>query len=386
MTKAKTHRAAAMIEALAERNSAEPLVSLYLTTSVQQDRLHENTVRLKNVLSDACDQLQRLDVPGAVIDDLRARTQEAAHAWEDGSGLDRGLGIFIDSDRLDSVVLPFAVDDRAVAGPGFYLKPLFAALRYEQRFWLLALSQNRVSLYQGDGFGLREVDPGDEVPESLSGVVGYQPSGKALHFHAGDRGGGAAIFHGHGAGKDDANAELERFLRAVDRGLHTLWQHSDLPVVLAGVEDLSAMYRGLSECRHLLDASIEGNVEDWSEAKLHRHAWPLVAADAERRRDAALDEILNADPDVPVSRKLPDVLQAAAEGRVDSAWLAADLARWGRPRSNGTPVEQHERFEPGDTELIDLAAVETYRHGGHVHMVTHDRLPTETVAIARLRY
>lgn len=377
---------AELIDELADRRSDQPLVSLYLKASPQPDRLEENAIRLKNRLKQAATKLAELGVTSAAIGNLRRQVLEAASAWEDGSGLDRGLGIFVDGNDLWTIALPYEVEGAVEAGERFYLKPLFPALEYLQDFWLLALSQNRVSLYRGDGFGLREVETGEDVPGSLREVAGYEPAGRALHFHAVERGGGEAKWHGRGAGKDDTDTEIRQFLRAVDEGLRDLWLGNSAPVVLAGVGDLLASYRELSGCTELLDEEVQGNVEHLSEEELHRRAWPLVASTGEHRRREMLERLAHNDPGEPVARKLPDVLRAAWDGRVDTAFLAEDVSCRGRFDADSREVSLDADGADDCVDLIDRAAAETRRRGGHVHFVPRDRLPGKSLALARLRY
>lgn len=380
---------ARLLDELAGRQSEAPLVSLYFEASPQPDRLGENAIRLKNVLKDAAGQLEARGVAEAEVRKLRKQVQDAASAWEDGSGLDRGIGIFTGEDELRSIALPYPVDETAVVGSHYFLKPLFRALDHRQDFWLLALSQNRVSLYRGDGFGLHEVDTGDDVPDSLRDVAGYEPAGKALHFHAVETGGDEAKWHGRGAGRDDVDAEIHAFLREVDQGLQTLWQRDDAPVVLAGVADLLASYRDLSACRDLLEEQVEGNVESWTEDELHERAWPLVSRRAEEQRLEVLDDLTSGNPDVPVARQLPDVLRAAVDGRVDTAFLAVEERQWGQYDMESREValaDDPDDPSDEDDELLDRAAVATRQNGGTVCLVPRELLPEPSVAMARLRY
>jgi hypothetical protein len=47
---------------------------------------------------------------------------------------------------------------------------------------------------------------------------------------------------------------------------------------------------------------------------------------------------------------------------------------------------QHETPEPGDQELLDLAAVQTILHGGTVYSCDHIKAPGDDVAAAIFRY
>jgi hypothetical protein len=77
------------------------------------------------------------------------------------------------------------------------------------------------------------------------------------------------------------------------------------------------------------------------------------------------------------------IVPAAAEGRVDTLWVARGVQVWGRFDSTDDSVLVHEVAEPGDQELLDLAAVQTILHAGTAYPM--DRMtPSDTVSIAAI--
>lgn len=250
---------------------------------------------------------------------------------------------------------------------------------------MLALSEHEVRLFRGDGVALRPVELGDEVPQSLTDVAGTQPAGRHLDHHAGDRGSKSAIFHGHGAGKDDSEAELERFLKELDRALADVWQFGERPVVLAGVESLLATFRSVSACRNLLEEEIHGNVEHLTAGELHERTWPVVDRILDEQKRSLLQELENSDPQ-NVARQVEDVVKAAAEGRVDTVFVASDATCWGRLAEDRLDVVVHEEFTAGDEDLLDVAAVESHLHGGTVYLLPGQDIPGDGLTVARLRY
>lgn len=375
-----------LIENLAGRRSEMPLVSLYLQTSPQPDRLQQNEIRLKTLLRGAREQLQQLGVAAERIDALDKGIWETAEQWRDGSGLLAGLALFAEGEDVQTIPLPYEVEDLALVGSRFHLKPLIRGLEFDRPFSLLALSQNQVSLFSGDAISLQELDLSAKVPKSLQDVKGHQPAGKTLHYHAGARAMEVAKFHGHGAGKDDIGPEIESFLDELDSALKPLFELSGDPVVLAGVESLLATYRSVSRCETLLEKQIEGNVKDLSEQQLHARAWPLIAESVAEEKLARFRGLVDSGARDPVARKLPDVLRAAADGRVETVFVASDVMRWGSVDDSDRSVSIHEEYSPGDLDLLDRAAVESHVNGGKAQVITRDAFPGESVALARLRY
>lgn len=375
-----------LVESLARHTDEGPLLSLYLPTALEVDERHENEIRLKNLLKDAHTRLEAL---GMASTDAELLTQAVSSAsldreiWKEHG---RGFAVFAGRQFLERVSLPHRVRELAVANFRFHLKPLIDALSRRCKFWLLTLSQNDVRLYVGDEDSLAEVDVGPDVPRSLTDVTGRQPAGKQLHYHSGDRGGDVAIYHGLGAGKDDTEPELERFVRAVSSGLEPFWKLDDAPVIVAGDNPLRAIYRRLLRYDGRILGEVDGNVEDRSIRELHARAWPIMEEELDRRQNERLAQLDQSDAETPVSRELADVLRAARDGRVDTLFIAADTECWGRWDDGERSIDTHEAPLPGDDDLLDRAAVESWLKGGAVYAIPALRIPGNGVAIAGLRY
>ena len=59
---------------------------------------------------------------------------------------------------------------------------------------------------------------------------------------------------------------------------------------------------------------------------------------------------------------------------------------WGRIDEERLEAETHADRRPGDEELLERAAVETFTHGGVVYSVPSARVPGGGVIAAVLRY
>ena len=58
------------------------------------------------------------------------------------------------------------------------------------------------------------------------------------------------------------------------------------------------------------------------------------------------------------------------------------VQQWGKLETNGGDVKLHDAREPGDQDLLDLAAVETLAHAGKVYAVEPDRVPSPSAGSA----
>jgi hypothetical protein len=80
------------------------------------------------------------------------------------------------------------------------------------------------------------------------------------------------------------------------------------------------------------------------------------------------------------------VLAAAHQGRIAALFVPLGRRRWGRYRFDQLSLEEHELEQPGDDELLDLAASQTFLHAGTVYAVKPDDMPNREQLAAVYRF
>jgi hypothetical protein len=252
------------------------------------------------------------------------------------------------------------------------------------RYYLLALSRQRVRLFEATRDTMREMDTGD-IPASLADAVGYDWEQRSLQFHTstpmGD-GQRSAEFFGHGAGQDDSGPEDERFLRLVDDGVRTLVADDSAPLVLAAVAELFGEYRKLSRYPKLAEKFVTGNPDHMDEAELLERAWKVAAPPLAEERRRAADSIRERQAGDRVLQLLEDIVVAAADGRIETLFVTEGARRWGRFDDAGRTVTVHDAAEPMDEDLVNRAAVETLARDGSVHIVPAAEMPVQDSQVA----
>jgi hypothetical protein len=82
------------------------------------------------------------------------------------------------------------------------------------------------------------------------------------------------------------------------------------------------------------------------------------------------------------SGDLKKIIPSAYQGRVDALFVAVGVQQWGAFEANAGELEVHESRQPGDQDLLDLAAVQTLTHAGDVYAVTPDEIPDSRSPVA----
>ncbi|MDH3298313.1 MAG: hypothetical protein OEM96_08575 [Gemmatimonadota bacterium] len=366
-------------------------VSAYLPTHEVGSGTRQDQIRLANLLDDAERSLtdglgrkaaRRIVAPGR-------RLVRNHNFWLHQS---RGLAVLLSPDiEMRSYRLPINVRERVVVSDRFHVKPLLALLSGDGRFYILAVSQARVRLFVATRDTIRQLDLHD-IPDSLRKAVGYDWEQKTLQFHtAGTHGGGAGgglVFHGQGAGADDSKKEIQRYFRAVDAGVRDLIGNRRGPVVLATVDYLRPIYRLVSKLPQLLPHGVGGNPDHRPAEQLHEQAWTLVAPlfEAGRREAERTYEELHSGRSDKASDDLEHILPAVFGGRVETLFVSRDAEAWGRFDAHTSVLLRHDHQEPGDCDLLDLAAAEALNRNGNIYALHADEMPGGGQIAAIYRY
>lgn len=334
----------------------------------------QNSLRLKGAVSQAEKELladmRRPDVESLL--EPASRLIDDHLFWQ---SQENGLALFVDRAGMRSYRLPIRFDERVIVEERFHVKPLMAFLASDDEFYVLALSQNEVRLLRGSRWAVSEVDV-ENAPESLKDALWYKDR-EPGHQGWASRRGGRLTFHGHGQVDKVPEEDLKNFFRQVDSAAREVIPHQQTPVVLAGVGYLHSLYREVTDL-NVLDEGVEGNPDEVPAEELHQRAWPAVKEVFTARREEAAERIGAAD----TSSSLDDVVMGAAQGRIATLFLPARVQRPGRYDRETMQVS----LDDDGVDLYDLAAVETWRHGGEVYIVEPDDMPGEGELAAVFRY
>lgn len=373
------------LRSLMERDDG-PCASIFLPTHRAGPEIEQDRIRLKGLLQDSAERLSAL---GLRRPDVREQLDPAERLLDDGGfwrHLSDGLALFLGHDWHRISRLPVVFDELLVVAERPAIKPLLLYLAADGRFFVLALSQNQVRLLEGSHHAIDEVELTD-APTSLEEALRFDDPEKQLQHRSADRGGPdtRAVYHGHGGGEGFEKDRILRYFRQVDRAIaEILGDECAAPMLLAGVEYLLPIYREASDHPNLLPGGITGNPEHLAPEELHGLAWEQLEPVFLRVRDAARERFARLAGTGGTMEGLAEVLEATEHGRVNDLFVAVDAAIWGR-QVDGR-LEVRDEPEPGDEDLLDLAAVRTLGTGGHVHPLPADEVPGDGPLAAVLRF
>ncbi len=372
-----------------------PCISLYLPTykAGTGAEMQQNPLRLRNQIrevenrlllskSRSMDREELLKPIQALLDD--------AQFWLHQSD---GLAIFRSPKVFQYYRLPSKFQEQVVVGDHFYLKPLLPFLTNDGRFYVLALSQNKLRLIDCTRYSATEVELPESVPVSLSEALRYDDPDNQLNYHSSSSGsligkGGrrGTIFHGQGVGTDDEKDNILRYFQQVDKGLHELLHNEKAPLVLAGVDYLLPIYQKANTYAHLIDQGLQGNPDKLRTEDVHLQALPIVEPYFQKAQREVFDFYREYAGTERVSNTTGKIVLAAFYGRVENLFVAVNEEQWGifDPVSNIVHIHKEARFN--DDDLLDVAATQTLLHGGSVYAVDRAQMPDEGLLAAVFRY
>jgi hypothetical protein len=350
--------------------------------------VRQNSIRFKNLVGEAREQLEVQGLRSQKIHKLlnpALRLLKNSNFWQRQSD---GLAVFLSGEKFIHYRVPYGFTELVVVHSRFHIKPLLALLKGDGRFYILAISQKNVRLLQGSQFSVSEVDLGD-VPQSLHEALGYDNLEKHLQFHTGTTsqpGKRRAMYHGHGAGKDDMKTRILRYFQVVNKGLYEFIGSEDTPLVLAGVDYIVSLYREANTYSHLMEDDIRGNPDDWSDAELHKRSWSIVRPIFLRFQKEAREEYERQMAKDRASDRLEAIVPAAYRGRVAVLFMPLGIQKWGvyKPRKNEILLQEEARATNQD--LLDFAAAQTLINGGRVYVLDPEKMPNNTSIAAIFRY
>lgn len=322
---------------------------------------------------------------------------ESASFWREPR---EGLAVFVAEDHFSAHPLSFRVPERQFVDRYFHVRPLWRHLEPNGQFYLLALSQGGIKLFEGTRYELNEVELGD-VPTSLDEALQFDDHIRSLIFHTktppaqgGRRG---AIFHGQEDAGDKVYVKegILRFFRELDNEVWRILgqEATPPPLVLAGVDYVRGLYRKVNHYPHLTDDDVEGHFVNWNAGEfdvgaLHERAWSVVGPLFERdRADAETQyEQLSGTNTDQIADSIETVVPAGYSHRIESLFVAEEPTVWGQYDADGHAVTVGGTADPMTVELMNAASVQTLLGDGTVYVVDAANVPSGTNVAAVLRY
>lgn len=364
-------------------------VSIYMPTHLGGGLSTQDVVRYKNLLQDAENQLVSSGLRSPEAKNLLKPAKELQQDnlfWRQQVG---GLALFMDTHQFFVYYrAPLPLVELVVTGERFYIKPLIPLLVRSEVFYILAVSQNRVRLLECTAFSEADVTP-TSVPQGIAEVIPSEGEGSdVVHFKVKSAGGAAdtTIYRGTGVSPAHKEGDIAAFFRRVDAEISSSLKQDTAPLLLAAVDYLQPIYRGVNSYPHLLPEGIIGNPDDLDEHTLRTQALAVVEPYFRQSEKEAVEQYHQAAGTGLTSVEFRDVIDAAYTGRVKFLFAARGVQQWGQFNTADHSVTLHEQAQPGNQDLLDMAVYYTLLNSGTVFVKDPVDVPGNKTIAAVFRY
>lgn len=345
-------------------------VTLYLPTD-PTSRGDAERIELKNQTGVAVEQLRQAGAGReevVAVEDHLAALSDDAPFWRYQA---RCLAVFVTPERLVTFRLPNHLGAMAAVADRFHVKPLLRAITFPQAGFVLTLAQGGVGLWEFlPGLTLTEVDVPD-LPADVASAVGRASiAGRSPIRRI--------------QGSEGQKVRMHQYARQVDRALRPVLPGGGVPLILAGVEPLTGIFRSVCGYEDLAPDTLPGPSGDGPGDELAvaaRDALDAVHADRLRTARERFEQAVSA------GRTATDVAEVArrvTEGAVQVLFADIDNTVAGTVDDAGAV-----RFgeDGGDTYgVVDEITRRAWLSGAQVLAVRGPDVPGGGDVAALLRY
>ncbi len=368
-------------------------ISIYMPTVKGGVESQQNSKRLKNLLREAERKLQGL-TGGPPNNNLLSQAQVLADDMGFFQHPGDGFAMFVSPNGdVKYYHVPLRLEEDVHVNSRFHLKPLMQLHVSNGRFFVLAVSQKRLRLLEGNRFHLREIPLPENTPKSMEEAMQYEDWGRGHHLSPGSQGrraGGVMPFAGHGADasdKETAKSEMKQYLHMINKAISPMLGKESAPLVIAGLEYIHPIAREAINYQGTQKTGVVRNVDDLRLGDFHALAWAVVEPLFHKEQDSAVDRFNEFKTKGLASSNLAEVLPAAADGRVETLLVPVGQHCWGtyEESTHKVHVKKDEKSAGGE-DLLDLAAMQAMLNGAEVYAVRDEEMPGSANVAAIFRY
>lgn len=366
-------------------------ISIYVPThrgTDEDNTAKKDKIQFKNLLQEIKNELVKdFKFTGK---DAKQYLEPAEKLLEDNEFwryLSDGLAVFIHNKGMEHFQVPVYFDNFYHISDHFYLKPLIPIFNGDGKFFLLNLSLNNVSLYEGTRHTIAGIDIADLVPASFKDTYFEEDRESELQFRSGQRDSRkTGAFHGHNP-KDEKLDDVINYFRRIDKGLGEVLNGEKAPLVVACVEEHFPEFQKANSYNNLYPEFIKGNPEHADIFLQHEKAWLLLENYFNKERIERKSKFLELLPIKKAAYEPEEVIPAAINKRVDTLFVRNMKNIWGIYDEEDNSILIHEEKQPESACLLDLAAKATIQNNGTVYLADNEDMPLEnTYANAILRF
>lgn len=370
-------------------SGSPPCVSLYVTQHPGYPASDENAKELRHVLFLAETKLKQAGIELSEIDSLLQPAMDLVrdHQLRQGTG-HKGLALFLAPGFVRQWDLPFECESSVDIGSAFRIGPLVRLVNWQEEIRVVALCPNKVRYFACSRSTIRELELPIGLPASLDQFEWGPDVGRTIRFQtSAGAAGSTTVVHGQTSFKDEVKTRRDAYVRTVAELITQANKHDRFPVVLFAVSELHPVFNEAYLSDELQVPGVHQSPAHLSDAEIHQRLIRLFDINVMGDSKVAFDRYKSAIDTHCADSELETIVAAASAGKVDTLIAAYGQRVWGIYQA-GSPraVVTEATAQAPSVDLVELAVLETVRHGGRVCIVERSAVPDQALAVAALRW
>ncbi|MGM0506953.1 MAG: hypothetical protein ACQER4_07180 [Bacteroidota bacterium] len=357
-------------------------LTLTLPTFKKGEEVQQNPIRFKNLLNEAESELEQAGCSKQEVEQwLREPRQQLGdlHFW---NHTDRGLVLYLNESTYEIFQLPYDLPEQVYVQDHFLITPLIPMVSLSGSWSMLAISPKNLRLIRCTRDEVFNITPND-IFTSMENFLDKKPEAH-LQFHTGTSG-KEAMFFGHGGKDEDGKAVLRKYLHGVEESVTRTLNQSGEPLLLAGTEEVAAIYRSMNKYGRLLDPVVTGSTDERSDQELRDAGWSWIQDQFLKEMHQSLSKLDKADGD-RFTNHLGTIIESTVMGRTDTLFLAMGEQAWGEYDVEANTVHYRNGDHRGATELMNWTAIQAMEKGARVYVLPKEEMPDAASALALFRF
>lgn len=360
-------------------------VSIYVPAH-QTKRGMESKSFFKRMLSDAREELAKQGLEEKAAHRFLFNAYELLNEplyWKD---MQYALGIFIADGFFKMLKIPYEAGPYYTVAERFYLRPLIPAVNGESVFYVLAMPEAGPRLYEGGPYALQPVGADEMLPGSMAEALAESSQEGNVQRQSGQSAFETPIFKGNEGelGSEHQLKQLKRFFYQVDQGVNAIIGEERAPLVLAMPDYMAPVYKETSDYLDIAPVHVSGEPKEANLNALHSKALEIVNNYFRDGQQAQARLFKEQNEGEGASSSVLEILPKAAEGKVQTLFVARNRHSWGQYDEEKNAVELFKENKPKSLDLMSLAATYTHLHGGKVYILPAEEMPQPSANICAI--
>jgi hypothetical protein len=293
---------------LAEKR-ADICLSLYVPTTPLPQESAATRIELRNLAGTAVEQIAnagrgRAEALGEALADL----EDDDEFWRYQA---HSLAVLATPDEIHTFRLPNRLTASVELADRFYLKPLLRAITFPHEAFVLALSANAVRLVEvfadlpAQSVAVAELPDGAADAVRRASITERSPRGRLQ-------------------GTEGQKVLLTQYARQVDAALRPVLAGRDAPVILAALQPVASIFRGITSIPSLAPETIQLSPDRVSDAELATAARPILDGLYARELQLLRDRFEQRRAQHRATRDVATAARAATFGAIEALLVDID--------------------------------------------------------------